>query len=124
MTNPFFDVQQSAALPDGSDVPVWKGSAASRMKIDVAVNAEGKVVVLHEQAFPDYVEWVEFDAQTGEMTFVTAGGKLQDLGMIIHPPMSKHVARAHEVCTICVRNNEIRDMGLLPLTVRNKEEGA
>jgi len=122
MTNPFFDMQPET-LPDGSFSPVWPGSASSKMKIDVAVNAEGKVLVLHEKAFPDYLEWVEFDAQTGEMTFITAGGKLQDLGLIIHPPMNKHVARAHEVCTICVRNNEIRDMGLLPLTVRNKNEG-
>lgn len=123
MHNPFLDDVQIATLPDGSHSPVWPGSAASKMKIDVTVNAEGHVMVLHEKPFPDYLEWVEFDALTGEMTFITAEGKLQELGLVIHAPMSKFVARAHEVSTICIRDNEIRDMGVLPLTVRNKDEG-
>lgn len=121
IANPFSE-EILPTLPDGSFSPVWPGSAVSKMKIDVAVNAEGKVLVLHDQAFPDYLEWIEFDALTGEMTFITADGKLQDLGMIIHPPMSQHVARAHQVCTICMRDNEVRDMGLVALTVRNKYE--
>lgn len=124
MMNPFFDIETNNTSAENADIPVWRGSAASKMKIDVAVNGEGKVVILHEQAFPAYLEWVEFDAATGEMTFVTAGGKVQDLGMIIHAPMNKHVARALEVCTVCVRNDEIRDMGMLPLIVRNKDGGS
>lgn len=123
MTNPFFDTSTVQQQPDGSDIPVWRGSAASKMKIDVAVNAEGQVVVLHDQHFPDYLEWIEFDVTTGEMSFITAGGKIQDLGMIIHAPMNKFLAKALEVCTICVRGDNVRDMGFLPLIVRNKDGG-
>lgn len=122
MTNPFFDIQPDTKV-DGFDIPLWKASAASQMKIDVAVNAEGKVLVLHDQYFPDYLEWIEFDATTGQMDFITAGGKIQGLGMIIHAPMSKYVSKASEVCTICLRYNEVRDMGVLPLVVRNNEGG-
>lgn len=122
MINPFANMD--ATQQQGSDIPVWQGSAASKMKIDVAVNAEGKVIVLHDQHFPDYLEWVEFDAATGQMDFITAGGKIQDLGMIIHAPMNKHVAKAQEVCTMCLRGEEVRDMGLLPLIVRNKDGGS
>ena len=122
MINPFSD-QPQPTLPDGSDIPVWRGTATSKMKIDIAVNPEGKVLVLHDQPFPDYLEWVEFDALTGEMTFITAEGKLQDLGMLIHAPMNKHVARAQQVCTIRLHEGEVRDMGLVTLIVRNKNEG-
>lgn len=105
-------------LPD--DIPLWPGSAAAKMKIDVVVNPEGKVLVLHEKPFPDYLDWIEFDLGTGEMTFITPGGKLHELGMIIHPPMDKYVALAKDVCTICVRENEIRDMGLVPLVIHKE----
>ncbi len=125
MHNPFLDsfLQPATTLPDGSNSPIWPGSAAAKMKIDITVNAQGHVMVLHDEPFPDYLEWIEFDALTGEMTFITAEGKLQDLGMIIHQPMAKFVAMAVEVNTICIRNNEICDMGVLPMTVRNKDEG-
>lgn len=117
----FFDLEGLGKTEAVSpDVPVWPGSAAAKMKIDVAVNPDGQVLVLHEQPFPDYLEWIEFDFDTGELTFITPGGKLHDLGMIIHPPMNKYVAAAKEVCTICIRNEEIRDMGLVPLVIHKK----
>ncbi len=119
MSNGFFE-QSAPVLPDGSTLPVWPQSAAAQMKIDVAVNAEGGVLVLHDKPFPDYLEWIEFDAETGEMTFITAEGKLQDLGMLIHAPMSKHVARARQVCTVCIRDGDVRDLGIVPLLVRSE----
>lgn len=118
MSGGFFE-QSAPVMADGGTFPVWPKPAAALMKIDVAVNAEGGVLVLHDKAFPDYLEWIEFDADTGEMTFITAEGKLQDLGMIIHAPMSKHVARASQVCTVCIRNGEVRDLGIVPLLVRS-----
>lgn len=123
MLNPFSDDIVPVSV-DGADIPVWSKSINDQMKVDVAVSADGKVVVLHDRPFPDYLEWVEFDARSGEMTFVTAGGKLQDLGLMIYAPMNKYVSRAMDVCVICIRNHEVRDMGLLPLVVHNLEEGA
>ncbi|QQG37207.1 MAG: hypothetical protein HYS17_05450 [Micavibrio aeruginosavorus] len=119
MLNPFSE-DLSSATTETVDIPVWPGSVSARMKVDVAVSPHGQVLVLHDQPFPSYLEWIEFDAESGEMTFVTAGGKIQGLGLTIFAPMNRHVAKAHEVCTICIRNNEIRDMGLVPMTVRNK----
>lgn len=122
MINPFQD-EVDFKFPDGSFSPVWPGTSAAQMKIEVAVNAEGHVLVLHEKPFPDYLEWIEFDAQTGLMTFITAGGKLQELGLTIFPPMTKYVLKAQNVGVICVRGGEIRDMGLVPLTIHNYYEG-
>lgn len=122
MINPFQD-EVDFQLPDGSFSPIWPGTSANQMKIEVAVNAEGKVLVLHEKPFPDYLEWIEFDAKTGLMTFITAGGKLQELGLAIYEPMTKYVLKAKDVCVICVRSGEIRDMGLVPLTIHNYYEG-
>lgn len=109
-----------------ADLPVHP-PAASKMNIDVTVNDKSEVWVIHDQAFPDYLEWVEFDVESGVMTFVTPGGKIQDLGLTIHPPMSNYVARAKDVCAIWVQDKEICDINLVPLTVRynvrNVKEG-
>lgn len=123
MLNPFLDSQKADSQPDTDDIPVWRTPAASQMKIDVAVDAEGRVLVVYDKHFPCYIEWIEFDVMTGQMDFITAGGKIQGLGMTIHAPMNKHVARALEVCLICIRHQEIRDMGIVPLVVRNKDGG-
>lgn len=101
------------------DPPVWP-QAALTMKIDVAINKNADVWVLHDQPFPDYLEWIEFDADSKIMTFITAHGKLQDLGIPIHPPMDAVVARARRVYTVYIRDGIIRDMGLLALTVRGE----
>ncbi len=118
MSGGFFD-QSVDILPEGSELPVWPRDAAAQMKIDITVNAEGHVMVLHDQPFPDYLEWIEFDTDKGEMTFITPEGKMQNLGMIIHAPMNKYVARARNICTVCIRDGVVRDLGIVPLLVRS-----
>lgn len=103
-------------IPD--HIPLWPETAADKMKIDVTVSKDSQVWVLHNQPFPNYLEWIEFDAETGLMSFVTAQGKIQELGMTIHSPMSEYVALAKDVRTILVQDKEIKDMGIVPLTVR------
>lgn len=101
-----------------SDLPVWP-KAVDAMKIEVAVNAECQVWVLYDRPFPDFLDWIEFDVPTGAMTFITAGGKLQDLGITIHSPMKEFVAEARDVYTICLQGKKhIRDAGLVRLIVR------
>lgn len=100
-----------------TDSPLWP-AAAGRMKIDVAVGEDCKVWVVHDKPFPEYLEWIEFDVPSGRMTFITKGGKLQDLGLTIHPPMDSYVAQARDVRTVWVDEKGIRDMGLLTLLVR------
>lgn len=111
------DDENAPEIP--ADFPVLP-AAAPQMNIDVVVNRDHKVWVLHDRPFPDYLEWIEFDAATGAMTFIAAGGKLQDLGMTIHPPMDKYVKEAKEVCVMMIRDGAVRDMGMVPLTVQGR----
>jgi hypothetical protein len=99
--------------------PVWP-EAATTMNIDVAVNSDSSVWVIHDKHFPDYIEWVEFDMESRVMTFVTAGGKIQNLGLTIHPPMDGYVARAKQVALVLFKDKEIRDFGIVPIAVRRK----
>lgn len=103
-------------IPDS--LPLWP-AATLGMKIDVAVNEDSKIWVIHDKPFPDYLEWVEFDKEAGVLTFVTATGKIQDLGMQIHAPMDDFLAQAGEVCVLMVRDGQVRDMGRVPLTVQD-----
>lgn len=97
--------------------PLWPDAAAT-MNIDVVVNKDSSIWVFHDQHFPEYLEWVEFDEERREMTFVTAKGKIQNLGLTLHPPMDRYVAQAKQVCVVLVKDNEFRDVGMLPLAVR------
>ena len=99
-------------------IPLWPAPASDKMKIDVTVNEEGRVWVIHDKPFPSFLEWIEFDRETGEIAFVTAGGKLQGLGIKIHPPMDEYVAKADQACVMMIRDEKIRDIGLVPVTVQ------
>jgi hypothetical protein len=112
----FFESVSPATMDD--DSPILP-PAASKMKIDVAVNKDSRVWVIHDKPFPAYLEWVEFDVETGTMTFVTKGGRLQELGLKIHHPMDDYVAQANQVCVVWLEEGQIRDIGLVPMTVRD-----
>jgi hypothetical protein len=103
--------------PAETTPPVWT-PATPAMKVDVAINKDGMVWVLHDKPFPDYLEWIEFDFDTKIMTFITAGGRLQDLGIPIHPPMDENLARARSVFVMYLHEGQVRDMGKLPLIVQ------
>lgn len=117
-----FDFQETETvdqtIDQKADLPVWP-AASNGMTLDIAVNPDSSIWIIHDRHFPDYLEWVEFDTKSRQITFVTAGGKIQNLGITIHPPMDAYVARATEVCVVLMRDKQIRDMGLLPLTVRH-----
>lgn len=102
---------------DVSSPPLWH-DAVSGMTVDIAMNKDGMVWVLHDRPFPDLVEWAEFDRHGHILTFITRGGKLQNLGIPIHPPMHDALVKAKGVYIMLVQDGEIRDMGLLPLVTR------
>ncbi|GEM_PF-1267119 len=125
VTRPVKNAPRSMLDGDAPELPPEYpvlADVAPQMKIDVVVNRDNMLYVLHDKPFPSYLEWIEFDAATGAMTFITAGGKMQDLGMVIYPPMDKFVMEAKEACVMMIRDKKVRDMGLVPLTVQNRAQ--
>ena len=99
------------------EIPVFK-SLASTMNVDLLLNPDSKVWILHDKAFPDILMWVEYDVDSASLTLVYRNGKVQALGMKIHAPMRKYLRSARQVFTMRLENEKIVDTYILPLLVR------
>lgn len=100
-----------------SDAPVLAPLAAV-MRVDLLINPESKVWLLHDQRFQDIAMWAEYDVDAASLTLVLRDGRTQELGMKIHPPMRKYMRQARQLYTMRVENQKIADSYILPLVVR------
>jgi len=100
-----------------SDAPVLT-PLAQKMAVDLVINPDSKVWLLHDQRFQDIVMWAEYDVDSASLILVMRDGKMQDLGMKIHAPMRKYLRAARQLYTMRVDNGKIADTYILPLLVR------
>lgn len=114
-----FDPFNVPAFAGGSvgDSPVL-APLAQVMKVDLVINPESKVWLLHDQRFQDYVMWAEYDVDAASLTLVLRDGRMQELGMKIHAPLRKYLRAARQLYTVRVENAKIADSYILPLLVR------
>lgn len=106
-----------AEEPVTSDGPVLQ-PLARQMNVDLVLNPDSKVWLLHDQRFTDIVLWAEYDVDSATLTLVLRDGKIQELGMKIHPPMRKYLREARQLYTMRLENQKIVDTYILPLLVR------
>jgi len=91
---------------------------AEKMNVEFVVNEDAEIWVLHDQPFPAILHWVEYDQETNIVTFVTHDGKIQDLGMVIAKPVGEILIDADEICAMLMQDGQIRDIGIVPVIVR------
>ena len=108
-----FAKSESAA----ADLPVHP-PMAKKMNVDVIVNKNSQVWLAHDAPFPGVLQWVEYDVDTGMMTFVTDDGKIQDLGFKISQVISRYLRQSTTIDTILVLEQKIHDFYRVPLLVR------
>lgn len=99
------------------DIPVFKPLAAT-MNVDLVMNPDSKVWILHDKPFPDILMWVEYDIDVASLTLVYRNGKIQELGMKIHAPMRKYLRSARQLFTMRLEGEQIVDTYVRPLLVR------
>lgn len=92
---------------------------ARMMTVDLMVNERGNIWVLHDKPLPMILNWAEYDADLATLTFVAQDGEALELGMTIHKPLQKPMSIAREIYVVLMSKEEIKDMYILPLTVRN-----
>lgn len=112
--NPAF--QKPEGMPS-SEAPVLT-PLAQKMAVDLVINPDSKVWLLHDQRFEDLVMWAEYDVDSASLILVMGDGKMQDLGMKIHAPMRKYLRAARQLYTMRIDNGKIADTYILPLLVR------
>jgi len=108
---------ENAQRGDDDASPV-RPDLAGRMHVELVVNENAQVWVLHDKPFPAILQWAEYDEESNALTFITHDGKIQDLGMVLPDPVADILLDAGELCAILMQGGEIRDMGFIPVMVR------
>lgn len=109
----------SSFVDDGAadEIPVFR-PLATTMNVDLVMNPDSKVWILHDKPFPDILMWVEYDIDAATLTLVYRNGKVQELGIKIHAPMRKYLRSARQLFTMRLEGEQIVDTYVRPLLVR------
>jgi hypothetical protein len=99
------------------EIPVFR-PLTTMMKVDLVMNPDSKVWILHDKPFPDILMWAEYDIDSASLTLVYRNGKTQELGLKIHAPMRKYLRSARQLFTMRLEGDQIVDTYVRPLLVR------
>lgn len=70
------------------------------LKVEVAINDDGKVILFHNKVFKNDLSWLEFDLGTNKLDFILDSGETRDFGMPLNRSVSKHMHNTHQVLTV------------------------
>ncbi len=105
-------------IPVGA--PVLPSIVSGDRDAELVVNADGLAMVLYNQPLQEAIEWAEYDMDLEILTFVTWEGKVQGLGMKVHKPFRRYLARAQEIVMIYMEDaSRPREIYPAKLVVRN-----
>jgi hypothetical protein len=97
---------------------VAEGSLLSMMAIDVAINSEAKLCILHDRPFPAALDHIEFDHATGDLYFVGYDGSVRNLGMPAPQNCRARMARAQ--CAHMMMITEQKGFMVVPVLHRKQ----
>lgn len=89
------------------------------MKVEIVVNNESDVWILHDGSFSDLVKWAEYDDKNNRVLLVMTSGRSQDIGIVIPKKMQEFLQGARQIFLMHVEKDDIRDFNMVPLIVHN-----
>ena len=98
--------------------PVY-APALSHMEVDIVVNKNSDVWILHDRPFEESIAWIEFDADDDTLTFVSYRGAVKNLGVKIQAPVRKYLYNSKRVFLIQTVGGKIIDFFNVALVVRD-----
>lgn len=93
--------QGGSKTPVGNLVDFVYGATEDKpLKVEVAINDDGRVILFHNKVFKSDLSWLEFDLQTSKLDFILDGGDMRDFGLPLDKSVSKHMHNTHQVLTV------------------------
>lgn len=89
------------------------------MKVEITVNQDSDVWLLHDAPLSNLVKWVEYDCQQNRVMLVVVSGQYQDIGIVIPDPMRPLLRSARQIFIMQVRDGDIVDFSMVPLIARD-----
>jgi len=84
---------------------VVPGTVLSMMAVDIAVNENSDVCVLHERSFPVPLDHIEYDDETGDLFFVDREGAVTHFGMAVPRQSRNRFSRARQALFLLVNGS-------------------
>lgn len=92
------------------------------MKIALILHKDGLIWMFHDKAFPSELQWVEYDGDENEVTFICKGGLGIALGLPISPQLAEEWRHAEYMMTAHVENDEVQGTMLVSVATRKINE--
>lgn len=102
--------------PDRLEAPVYP-DISSRMTLDFVFNEDG-AWLMHGRPLPDVLRWVEYDADTEQVTLVLREGRLQDIGLKVPADHGQKLFQLDKVTVMFMNEGQVEDIALVPLVAR------
>ena len=74
------------------------------LDVEIAVDAQGRVVVFHDKEFMRPIDWYEYDITTYNLNFILDDGQIRNIGMALAPEISKHMQNSHQILTVHIND--------------------
>ncbi len=92
------------------------------MKLALLVHEDGMIIVYHDRAIPDGLEWVDFDVEEDKIYFLGKRGIPLDLGLTMKPHLKDDLMKCESLMAVHVENNDVQNMSIVPFLVRQEVE--
>ena len=80
------------------------------MRCSILSNANGDIVILHDQPLTSEIQWVEFDITNLQLNLVHEDGTNQNLGIAIEPKMAANLKNGTVVQLALLQNEEFKSV--------------
>ena len=80
------------------------------MRCSIISNANGDIVILHEQPLTSEIQWVQFDVKNLCLSLIHEDGSQQKLGIEIKEKMAKNLENGTEVQLVLLQDKEFKNV--------------
>lgn len=91
------------------------------LKVEVAINDDGRVILFHNKVFKNELSWLEFDLGSSELDFILNGGQTRNFGMPVDRSVSKYMQNTHQVLTVLLdeKTGDAKEGQYIPLILHH-----
>tara|TARA_B100001989_G_scaffold236802_1_gene198988 strand:+ start:1813 stop:2157 length:345 start_codon:yes stop_codon:yes gene_type:complete len=101
-------------LPPPDELPILPNMDTS-MELDLAIDNNGEIYVFYTKAFPEAVNWAEYDFEESRLYFISEQGRIQGLGLDVYKHMQDKIQQAHRIFAIHIENSQSKQIVEMPL---------
>ena len=101
-----------------SDFPIAE-PLNTAMRCGIFTNANGEILIIHDQEINKPVQWVEYHKKDNQMLIIHEDGQSQDLGLKIDKKMQDNLLHGMEVNFSYLKDKEVKSVQKVVLVIQD-----